>query len=74
MPLFLLVIMFPILKKFVNLQDSSNAGANVTRLNAESAASVTSIEKSVLDQKREVKLLLIVADELNFSGLDHNPD
>lgn len=37
-----------------NLQDSSTSGANVKRLEAESAAAVKSIEKSIASKKKEV--------------------
>ena len=38
------------------LQDSSTSGANVKRLESESAAAVKGIEKSIASKKKEVSL------------------
>ena len=38
------------------LQDSSTSGANVKRLDSESAAAVKNIEKSISSKKKEVSL------------------
>jgi hypothetical protein len=41
-----------------DIQDSTSAGTNIKRLEAESAAAVKSIEKSIASKKKEVSLHL----------------
>ena len=55
-------------KQSAVFQDSSSAGANVQRLNAESAASVSSIESSVVKQKKEVSEDDALVADLRFSS------
>ena len=43
------------------LQDSSTSGANVKRLDSESAAAVKNIEKSISSKKKEVSLCIVRA-------------